>query len=153
MVRKMLLMGVLLVPLTGVAATAEMALNPGLPFQAQETKLRSDLAAGEVYSEITSVDKGRVLAALDRIAAVAGGSSIDDLAGDAKVAVLQDQGLVNSVLGKARSDSRLICTRERPMGSNRTTRQCMTAAQRDRLRQDTQQHGVMGRGNGGMVGN
>ncbi|MEL5920715.1 hypothetical protein AAGG60_21830, partial [Stenotrophomonas maltophilia] len=50
-----------------------------------------------------------------------------------------DQQVVNTGLTQAREDSRLICQREKPIGSNRTTTQCRTVAERARPKQRANQ--------------
>ena len=45
---------------------------------------------------------------------------------------------VNETLETARHDSRIVCTREATMGSNRTRRVCLTVAQRRRQSGDAQ---------------
>jgi len=43
--------------------------------------------------------------------------------------------LVNTLLAKARADSRLVCRREKLTGSNRAQTVCMTVAERDAARE------------------
>ncbi|MDR7067916.1 hypothetical protein J2X02_000733 [Pseudoxanthomonas japonensis] len=102
-------------------------------FQAQRRAIETDLANGETYSELTSKDRVQVSEALDRIGALL--SESGDIAGlgeAQKVRVFNDQELVNNILSQAADDSRLVCRREKQIGSNRVTTQCMTALQRDR---------------------
>jgi len=153
MVRKLILVGLILVPVAALAAKPDPSLRPDVPFQVQQANVRSDLSAGEVYSEIAAADRDKVLAALDRVSAVVGEGTVDALPPEHKESVLKDQEMVNAVLDKARSDSRLICTREKPMGSNMPVRQCLTAAQRERNRQNTLQWQTTGGGRSATLGN
>lgn len=153
MVRKLTLFGLILFPVMALAGEVKAPLLPDAPFQAQQVKVRAELSAGEVYSEIASADRDSVLAALDRVSLVVGEGTVNALSAESKEPVLKDQELINTVLAKARDDSRLVCTREKPMGSNRTSRQCMTAAQRERIRQDTLKRGLMDSGRSSTLGN
>ena len=53
----------------------------------------------------------------------------------AQADVVNDQELVNTLLAKARADSRLVCRREVPTGSNRPQTICMTVAERAAARE------------------
>ena len=53
----------------------------------------------------------------------------------AQADVVNDQELVNTLLAKARADSRLVCRREMPTGSNRPQTICMTVAERAAARE------------------
>ena len=56
----------------------------------------------------------------------------------AKTDLFSDQQIVNTVLTQAREDSRLICRREKATGSNFAVTQCLTLAQRERMKNDAQ---------------
>jgi hypothetical protein len=47
-----------------------------------------------------------------------------------KVQVFNDQELVNNPLTEAAEDSRMVCTRERAVGSHMATKVCKTVGQR-----------------------
>jgi len=137
MLPRLLLSLVFMAPIVAAAGPPELPLQTTSDFQVQQAKVRSDLLAGEIYSEITASDRERVIAALDRMSGVIGDGSIDRLSPERKVQVFNDQELVNGVLTKARADSRLICKREKPVGSQMATRQCFTVAQRERMKNDS----------------
>lgn len=137
MLKNVILMVLFALPAVASAAKQEPALQSAQPFQVQQAKVRQEPQAGEVYSEISAPDRERVLAALDRIAAVVGEGSLDLLPSDARAQVLGDHELVNTVLAKAREDSRQICRREKTLGSTMATTQCVTVAQRERIRNDS----------------
>ncbi|MEF9421300.1 hypothetical protein [Xanthomonas citri] len=110
-----------------------VALDLDKPFKPQAAQVRADLADGEKYSEISQDERAKVGAALDRIeAAFQAQPDIQALQPEQLAAVRNDQELVTRILTKAREDSRLICRRERATGSQMSTKQCMTAAQRRR---------------------
>ena len=152
MVRKLTLFGLILFPVMAFAGTPTQALRPDAPFQAQQAKVRSDLSAGEVYAEIAAADHANVLAALDRVSALVADGTVDALPVEQKEAALKDQELVNTVLTEARAASRMICTREKLVGSNMPSRVCMSVAQRERIRQNTLRQSSMG-GRSSTAGN
>ncbi|MFW3174518.1 hypothetical protein EX530_07485 [Xanthomonas phaseoli] len=110
-----------------------VVLDLDKPFQPQAAQVRIDLADGEKYSEISQDERAKVGAALDRIEAVFQTQpDLQALQPAQLAAVRNDQELVTRILTRAREDSRLICRRERATGSQMSTKQCMTAAQRRR---------------------
>lgn len=140
MTRKLLLLLVLAVPAVAFAKPAELPVRSGEPFAAQQQKVRADLQAGEVYSEISAEHRGQVVAALERMSLVIGDGSIESLSPEKKIAVFNDQELVNTVLTKAREDSRQICRREKTLGSQMASTQCFTVAERERMKRSSQNY-------------
>lgn len=138
MSRKLLLVMLLLAPGFVVAKSAEVPFRAGASFQVQQQKVRADLLGGELYSEISTDDRQRVVTALDRMSGLIGEGSAESLSPENKAQVFTDQELVNTLLTKAREDSRLICRREKSIGSQMTSTQCFTVAQRDRMKRDSQ---------------
>ncbi|KAF1711329.1 hypothetical protein CSC70_05310 [Pseudoxanthomonas kalamensis DSM 18571] len=121
------------------ASGADSILDLHQSFIEQRQAIERDLADGETYSEISSDDRKKVKTALDRISsslAVAGGLTTLDEA--KKAELFNDQELVNAILTQAGEDSRLVCTREKKVGSHRTTTNCMTVAERRRAREQSQ---------------
>ncbi len=108
-------------------------LDVNLSFEAQRQAIEADLKDGKTYSELSDKDRVAVNEALDRMeTALASAGGVTGLDAEQKVRVFNDQELVNSILAKAGDDSRLVCRREKQIGSNRITTQCMTALQRAR---------------------
>lgn len=140
MTRKLLLLLVLAVPTVAFAKPAELPVRSGEPFAVQQQKVRADLQAGEVYSEISAENRERVVAALERMSLVIGDGSIESLSPDKKIEVFNDQELVNTVLTKAREDSRQICRREKTLGSQMASTQCFTVAERERMKRNSQNY-------------
>lgn len=140
MTRKLLLLLLLAAPGVVLAKQSEPPLQAGASFQVQQQKVRADLQGGEVYSEISVEDRARVVEALDRMAQEIGEGSAEALPPEKRARVFNDQELVNTVLTKARADSRLVCRREKTIGSNMPTTQCATVAQRERMRLDAARH-------------
>lgn len=125
------------------AAAATPALDAGVTFQVQRDAILKALEDGETYIEIRSADRDRVRELLGRIETLlAGKSRLDELSEDAKVQAFNDQQELNSLLTRARTDSRMVCEREQKVGSHRRTTSCMTVAARRRAR-DAAQDAVM----------
>ena len=55
-----------------------------------------------------------------------------------RLEVFNEQELVNTLLTEAREDSRQVCTREKKVGSHRTTTMCKTVAERRRDMEQSQ---------------
>ena len=108
-------------------------------FASQREAIEKDLAEGKTYAEIDPRSRMEVQHALDRIALVLKSrGSVDAMTEDEKARVLNDQDLVNNTLTQAGEDSRLVCTREKKVGSHRTTTNCMTVAERRRAMEQSQ---------------
>ncbi|HAI48050.1 hypothetical protein D3C87_305410 [compost metagenome] len=102
------------------------------PVAAQVDRVKAALNS-ESYSEISQDDKGRVQQALGRIQQKMEGHTLSsELSPEDRTAVFNDQELVNTVMTKAKEDSRLVCRRERSTGSNMQQSVCTTVAQRRR---------------------
>lgn len=115
--------------------STRVAIDAG-DFAAQRAKVEADLADGKTYAEISAGDRSKVRESLDRIAAALEGvPSVDALNEDAKARVFNDQELVNQILTAAEADSRLVCERSTPTGSNRKITTCQTVAERARRRE------------------
>ena len=125
---------------SGADTAATGQLNVSVPFEKQKEKILADLAEGKVYAEISQTDRIEVRNALNRIGdSLQRAGGVDQLSSDDKVKVINDQELVNTILTRAGEDSRLVCTREKKVGSHRVTTQCQTVAQRRRMREESQQ--------------
>lgn len=108
-------------------------------FAAQKAAIESDLSEG-LYSELSRTNRDAVRSALARIeAAVAGKSRISELDDATRVQVFNDQELINTTLTQAAEDSRVVCRREKKLGSNMPTNVCMTVAERRRAMEHAQQ--------------
>ncbi|MCC8626654.1 hypothetical protein [Xanthomonas vesicatoria] len=126
---------VLLVFLAAFACGSALAavVDVEKPFKPKAAQVRSDLEKGEKYSEISQEERAKVVAALDRMErAMDAQPDVRALQPDQQVAVRNDQALVTRILTRAGEDSRLICRRERATGSQMSTKQCTTAAERRR---------------------
>ena len=113
--------------------------QPTAQVKAQIDKINADLAGGEVYSEISLDDRSQVREALTRITSRIDRNGEGTLPSQQEATTMNDQELVNTILTKAREDSRLVCIREKTIGSHRVTSNCMTVAQRRRAQADSQE--------------
>jgi len=108
-----------------------------------EKAMRSDN-----YSEISLEQKSEVQQALGRIRLKMGDHQrVDELSQEARVEIFNDQEKVNTILTNAHADSRMVCRRERTIGSNLPQRVCMTVAQR-RQSEDASRKALQDRQNG-----
>lgn len=101
-------------------------------------QINQDMNDGETYAEISPENRSRVREALGRIQGALEKSNGRPLTPEAENQAFNDQEIVNTLLTQAKEDSRVVCERERQMGSNRVTSKCMTVAERARLREQAQ---------------
>ncbi|GHH49609.1 hypothetical protein [[Pseudomonas] boreopolis] len=113
--------------------------KPGPDVAGQIQQIRADLAEGKLYSEIEAAKRAEVVQALDRISATIDRNQGRELSKADQVSLSNDQELVNVILTRAKEDSRMVCRRERAIGSNMITSQCMTVAQRREAQRRSQQ--------------
>ncbi|HEX7803244.1 MAG TPA: hypothetical protein VF471_10880 [Pseudoxanthomonas sp.] len=122
------------------AATTRASVDvAGGAFAEQRKAIEADLADGETYSEISTEDRATVNQALDRIAGLFQTyGSVERLSWADRTQMFNDQEQINNILTKAGEDSRLVCRREKKVGSHRVTSQCSTVANRRRAMEDSQ---------------
>ena len=112
------------------SASAPAVTGDPLAFVEQRAAVEEEMKPGGRFAEIGKDERRQVDEAFDRMQAVlAGKASMDELRQDDRVALINDQELVNALLTKARTDSRMVCKRERRVGSHRLTSTCRTAAE------------------------
>lgn len=150
--KKVLFFGALLA-FAGVA-TAGNALDIAgrASFAEQRDQVMADLADGETYAEISAEDRAEVVASLGRMERMIGDSAPASLHPDARVALMNEQEKVNTILTQAGQDSRMICNRETTVGTRMPTTVCRTVAERRRLRDNSrQQFEAAGRGRANTI--
>ena len=124
----------------GLAGTAEarderIVLDLAQPLPAQKTAIEAAIRSND-YNEISRSDRLAVTEALGRLEALLGEHpSAEHLDLAARTAAGDDRAVINEALGRAWDDSREVCERERPIGSNRPVRICKTVAERRRDRE------------------
>ena len=120
-------------------SSQDKALDVSRAFAEQKTRIHADLADGETYSEISQQDIASVKGALERISIkLEQPGGLEGMNDASKAALFNDQELVNNLLTKAGKDSRVVCVREKKLGSHRTTSNCMTVGERARRSEDSQ---------------
>ncbi|MCZ8116008.1 hypothetical protein [Silanimonas sp.] len=88
------------------------------------------------YAELKPAQRQEIQQALGRIeAAFAEKGSVEAMNEPQRVAVFNDQELINTRLSTAAEDGRRVCTRERRPGSNMPEVTCLTVAERRRIRE------------------
>lgn len=136
--RALVLSLALAVTLPVLAAEHENVAFDPAAFPDQKAAIERDLR-GERYAEISAADRTRVREALGRIAsALEGKPSLEALAEADRVAVFNDQEFINTTLTRAAEDSRLVCRREKKVGSHFASNVCMTVAERRRAQESAQ---------------
>jgi hypothetical protein len=147
--RKQILVSMMLLAIPAAQATISASsggtsdtpqrLNVSVPFEQQKEKILIELGDGKTYSEISQQERSDVRNALNRIGdSLQRTGGVERLSDDDKAKVFNDQELINTILTRAGEDSRQVCTREKKVGSHRTTTQCYTVAERRRMRDDVQ---------------
>lgn len=122
------------------ASQQQVTLDKG-NFAEQRAVIEKDLADGKTYAEISSADRAKVRESLGRISQrLDGVDSVESLDIQDRVAVFNDQELVNNILTQAASDSRLVCDRDVPTGTRLRKTTCQTVAERNRRREADQDH-------------
>ena len=117
-----------------LAASTKDAVQMGGAKPVAEQIREVELAmASDKYSELTLENRSAVQASLNQIRAQMGDHErIDQVAPQNKVAIFNEQEKINTILTQSHADSRLICRREKTVGSNFPTNNCMTVAERRR---------------------
>ena len=139
MMKKLLMAATLALLLPGLALANKPQVDVAAgTFAAQRTEVEADLADGETYAEISREDRAHVLAALDRMEELLGRRPVSALSDSEKVALMNEQAMINTTLTQAGEDSRLVCRREAAVGSRLQRSQCLTVAERRRKREQSQ---------------
>lgn len=121
------------------APSAEQAPLDELRSQSVPEQRQAVVAAfqpGERFAELDKSGRDEVLQAFDRMQEVIGeAGSVGALDPDQKVAVFNDQELINEILTEAERDSRISCKRNRSVNSRIKTSECHTFAEWERRRE------------------
>src|SRR5687768_3553675 len=119
--------------LSGAALAAKSEPAPTVKadvigFGEQRAAVEAEMVSGGRFAEISDDARAQVAQAFDRMQSVLEGKgSMDELRQDDRVALINDQELINALLTQAKIDSRQVCKRERRVGSHRLTSTCRTA--------------------------
>ena len=125
----------------GGATAAESAQQESLrvaspaEFAASRALIETAVRESDQYRDLQEQDQRKLFKALDQMqATLAGVTSVEQLDDETRTQLYNDQELINNVLTQARDDSRMICKREKKVGSHRVTNICITAGERRRQR-------------------
>lgn len=136
----------LLTPMLAIAANdAPLDLEK---VTTQQRQIRSDILSGKGnYRGIPQAKQSELLERQDGLLRMLEGKqTADQLTEDERIAAFNDLEWIEATLNKAEEGDRLVCRRERTIGSNRVTRVCRTAAQlefeRERAREDLDRNDV-----------
>ena len=133
----------LLISPVGFADDALQLDLMGKPFNPQKEAVLNAVNMNAKYSEITQADRLSIEDLLLRISeALADGKNIGALDAQSRQNIELNQEAVNKLLLKAYRDSRLVCTKEAPLGSNMMKRVCKKAAARNRDNANVRANGI-----------
>lgn len=144
--RSMIFAGMCLVASIGAqAADVPMKEVQANGFEDQRAAIVAGFADGERYAEIDKDQRAEVMSALDRMQDLLGpATEIGQLSPEAKVALYNDQEIVNNILTDAQAASREVCKRHRTVNSRLKASECHTVAEwerrRDRARELTEKN-------------
>ena len=106
----------------------------------QRAAIEGAIKDADDYAELRAADRKQVRDALDRMAGqLETAGSLAALSEAERSALLAQQDEVNGILSTAHGDSRMVCKREKEIGSNFRRNVCMTVAQRRRMSEQAQQ--------------
>lgn len=138
MKRSMLAGAILAFAVLGSAVAAgppiDLEANAGVE---QFDRIRSALDT-EQYAEINANDRRTVLDLLGRMERQLGDAGMAALTEDQRLRLFNLQEQANVILTNAAEDSRLVCRRERKVGTRLATTECMTVAQRRQAQEHAQ---------------
>lgn len=128
------LLGALSLPSTAMAQQAADGQASGSDAQAiraQQLQIREEAEAGAGrYERLPTTKRADLYARQDRVqAALAGVSRTSELDQRTRVSVFNDLEAISAIINQA-EDDRMICARERLVGSNRPKTVCRSVAQR-----------------------
>lgn len=108
----------------------------------QQRQIRSDILASKGnYRGLSSASQSELLVRQDKLLRMLEGKqTADDLSEDERLTAFNDLEWIEATLNKGEAGDRLICRRERTIGSNRVTRVCRTAAQLEAARELAREH-------------
>lgn len=122
------------------AAAGEFDLSQAEPLQVQQARVEKAFAGDGRYAEIEPAQQQRARELMRRM-----GGLVDPdgravaIAPERQAELFNLQEELNVILEQAAEDSRLVCRRERPMGSNRPVNICSSVAERRRFREGGQE--------------
>lgn len=125
----------LFVPLAALAqgsadAAFQLRFGEGRSFDQQRDEIVEEMHDGGRFGEISDEARAEVIAALDTMAELLDGrASFGHLDEAEKIRLFNAQEIANTHLTVAREDSRIVCKRERKVGSHFKTSICHSVAE------------------------
>lgn len=109
-------------------------------FAERRQVLVEEIERGDTYAEINSMQKRDVMESLNRMATwLESAGSVDAMSQEQRIRLFNEQEKINTLLTGVAADSRLVCTREKTVGTRMRETTCFTVAERRRRREsDTQ---------------
>lgn len=125
--------------LSTIAHAAGQAPDAIGDFRAYRDQVLTDLAQGERYSEIRPQDRATVTRTPQTMLAMVDNAngSVGQLNADEMVVFFNHQEAVRTILSGAEADSRMVCKRERRVGSQMLQSSCRTVAEARRQREES----------------
>lgn len=97
-------------------------------------ELRQRIRTDEAYRELSEQDRRRTFELLGRMETrLQAAGSVEAMHVEDRMALINDQEQLNAILLTAREDSRLVCRRERSVGTRLAANSCLTVAERRRI--------------------
>lgn len=120
--------------LASFGACADSAVIPNMDvvaITAQQKQIQSDIIAGQGrYKDLSATTRTELLSRqATMLKLLEGKSSAAELTADQRSEVFNTLEWMETAINQSGDDERLICRREKPLGSTRTTRICRTVAQ------------------------
>lgn len=109
-------------------------------FDAVRAEIVRELERGDLYREISSAEQTSLFDQLTQLDALIKTGQMADPAVRQSAESLQAS--INALLARVAADSKLVCRRERGLGSNIPTRVCMTVAARRRQEAAASEDGI-----------
>jgi hypothetical protein len=107
------------------------AAEPDFSYFAEQRRAVEAELAGDRFRSMSRFERSRIVRALDRIQALTDGKQgYHELTAKQRAELINEQELINTRLTAARDDSRLVCKRSRPVGSNMIATTCKTVSER-----------------------
>lgn len=118
---------------------------------AQQVEIRAGVEAGTGrYKDMPTRTKQELLSRqTDVLAAVDGKATVDELSESQRLQVFNDLEWIEAAINNAESD-RMVCTREKTLGSNRKQRVCKTVRQMEAEREHARNNISRGCGAAGL---
>lgn len=133
--KRHLVLGLLLAPMLAFAGS-DKALDLDKVVEQQQQIRKDLLAAGGKYRGMSAAQQAELMRRQDKLfRTFEGKESAADLTEDQRMAAFNDLEWIEAALNKGEAGERMICRRERTVGSNRVTRICRTQEQMDAERE------------------